>query len=108
MDAEKLQLPALVFVRRRAEADEVAQGLAKESGLRIASSHGGHSKGDRELVLTKLQAGLLDVVVCTDILSTGVDIPELGTVIDLTGGKASNKNPTTCSDKIITNLSSIK
>jgi ATP-dependent RNA helicase DeaD len=72
----------LVFARTRAGCAETAAFLA-ERGFSVDALHGDLAQGARELVLTRLRAGRLDVVVATDVAARGLDVDVLTHVINL-------------------------
>ena len=70
---------ALVFVRKKAEADMVAEEL-KLSGLKTEVIHGEKSSGERTRALNAFKEGKIRVLVATDIAARGLDIPALEVV----------------------------
>ena len=79
-------LPALVFVRTRAEAAGTAHDLGQQKGLRTCAVHGQKSQEHREWALTAMRNGELDVVVSTSCWNTGIDITPLRSVVNATDG----------------------
>lgn len=80
--------PALVFV------GDIKGGhlanlttLIRNAGISVASVSGG-TAGNRLRFVKKLQAGELDVVVCTEVFQEGIDCPELATVVVAAGEKS--------------------
>ncbi len=71
----------LVFVRKKQEADEVAQEL-NLSGLKTSVIHGNKSSGVRARALEAFKDGKVRVLVATDIAARGLDIPHLNVVIN--------------------------
>lgn len=71
----------LVFVRKKFEADKVAQEL-NLSGLKTAVIHGDKSSGNRSRALNDFKEKKVRVLVATDIAARGLDIPELKIVIN--------------------------
>ena len=49
--------------------------------LRVAEVHGDMSAHDIEEAMTAFRAGETDVLLCTSIIETGVDVPEAGTML---------------------------
>jgi len=84
---EDVALPALVFVRKRADAEAVREALTARFGSRVASAHGGQPKAQRAAAQEAVRSGELDVVACTDAWQAGIDIPNLRAVV-LTWGKS--------------------
>ena len=71
----------LVFTRKKEVADEVSNEL-NLSGLKTAVIHGGKSSGDRSRALEGFKEGKVRVLVATDIAARGLDIPDLGVVMN--------------------------
>jgi len=71
---------ALVFVRTRADASGVAGRLAND-GFRAAALSGEMAQADRTRTLDAFRAGSITVLVCTDVASRGIDVPEVQRVI---------------------------
>lgn len=88
LQIENIDYPSIVFVRRRADAEAVAEALQGASGLRVAWVHGALTKAARTTALAAMRDGSLDLVVATDCWATGVDVPGLRTVIMAGGGRA--------------------
>ncbi len=72
---------AIIFCNHRETCDEVAAALAK-SGFAAVALHGGMEQHDRNTVLLLLRNGSLRVVVATDVAARGLDIDDLGAVIN--------------------------
>ncbi|MEO0325680.1 MAG: DEAD/DEAH box helicase, partial [Myxococcota bacterium] len=73
---------AIVFSRTRAGAAEIADLLARD-GLAADALHGDLNQAARERVLTRFRAGLLEVVVATDVAARGIDVERISHVINL-------------------------
>ncbi len=71
----------LVFTRTKIIADEVSQYL-KESGLPCATIHGDKKHGARDRALKDFRSGTTKILVATDIAARGLDIDDLGVVIN--------------------------
>jgi ATP-dependent RNA helicase DeaD len=80
LDVEAPRL-ALVFCRTRLEVDELAQTLAGR-GFRVEALHGGMSQDQRERVMKQARAGLVDLLVATDVAARGIDIGHLSHVVN--------------------------
>jgi ATP-dependent RNA helicase DeaD len=80
LDVESPRL-ALVFCRTRLEVDELAQTLAGR-GFRVEALHGGMSQDQRERVMKNARAGLVDLLVATDVAARGIDIGHLSHVVN--------------------------
>lgn len=72
---------ALVFVATKYAAGHVASKL-HQSGIAAAQFHGDMSQGARKQVLADFKAGVWDVVVTTDLAARGIDIAQLGAVVN--------------------------
>lgn len=71
----------LVFVASAHRADGVVSKL-KVNGIKAEALHGQKSQGSRTEALRKFKTGKLRVLVATDIMSRGIDIPFLPVVIN--------------------------
>jgi ATP-independent RNA helicase DbpA len=72
---------AIVFCNHRETCDEVAAALAR-SGFAAVALHGGMEQHDRNTVLLLLRNGSLRVVVATDVAARGLDIDDLGAILN--------------------------
>lgn len=70
----------LVFVRTRADAAEIAARLL-EDGFRAGALSGELAQAERTRTLEAFRRGRLTVMVCTDVASRGIDVPEISRVI---------------------------
>ena len=71
----------LVFARKKEVADDVSKAL-NLWGLKTAVIHGGKSSGERTRALEGFKEGKIRVLVATDIAARGLDIPNLGVVMN--------------------------
>ena len=71
---------SLIFCSHREAADRIKQHL-KEFGKETALYHGGLEQREREHALYLFKSGCVDTLICTDLASRGLDIPELDLVI---------------------------
>ena len=71
----------LVFTRTKTAADEVSQYL-RESGLPCVTIHGDKKHGARDRALSDFRKGEARILVATDIAARGLDIDDLGIVIN--------------------------
>jgi ATP-dependent RNA helicase RhlE len=78
--AKKIET-VLVFTRTKYGADKLARFLQK-SGIPAAAIHGDKSQGARQQALQQFKAGKLTALVATDIAARGIDIDQLGFVIN--------------------------
>lgn len=74
------QQSSLVFVGFRESVDRTAKFL-NQQGFSAAAFHGGMEQQDRERALFRFSSGACNVMVCTDLASRGLDIPEIDNVI---------------------------
>ncbi len=73
----------IVFVSRRAHADDVASRLAKEVTCDVESFHAGLDSATRDDIYTRFRDGDLDVLVATKAFGMGMDIPDIHWVVHL-------------------------
>ncbi|MDD5459603.1 MAG: transcription-repair coupling factor [Phycisphaerae bacterium] len=57
------------------------ENLLKDTGARIAVAHGQMAKSRLEKVMIDFVLGMVDVLVCTTIIESGLDIPNANTII---------------------------
>ena len=74
------QPPTILFVNKKHVATWLAKMLAKES-IRCSQIHGDRSQGQRETALAQFRDGKVDILVATDAVSRGIDIPNVAHVI---------------------------
>ncbi len=72
---------ALVFTRTKHRADRLTKFLVK-AGVEADRIHGNRSQGQRTAALAGFKSGKLRVLVATDIVARGIDISELGHVVN--------------------------
>jgi len=72
---------ALVFTRTKHRANRLWEFLTKR-GIQAARIHGNRSQGQRTEALAGFKAGQYRVLVATDIASRGIDVEELGHVVN--------------------------
>jgi ATP-dependent RNA helicase RhlE len=72
---------ALVFTRTKHRADRVARYLVRH-GLKAERIHGNRSQAQRTAALAGFKAGTFRVLVATDIAARGIDVEELGHVVN--------------------------
>merc|ERR1712048_1169792 len=70
----------LVFVSSKTLADELAQTLARE-GFSTDSMHGGRKQWDRDEVLARFKRDEFRLLVATDVMGRGLDIPSITHVV---------------------------
>jgi len=72
---------ALVFSRTKHGADKIMKVLNKK-GIGCESIHGNKTQGARQRALTNFKSGKSRVIIATDIAARGIDIENLGMVIN--------------------------
>ena len=71
----------IVFCRGKHRADGICRRLRK-AGITCAPIHGNRSQKQRENALRNFRSGDVDVLVATDVLARGIDIPEVSYVVN--------------------------
>ncbi len=72
---------AIVFTRTKHRANRLATYLAR-NGISTVPIHGNRSQGQRTAALAGFKAGRHRILVATDIVARGIDIVELGHVVN--------------------------
>lgn len=72
----------LVFTRTKHQANKVSDYLIK-IGISAAAIHGNKSQGARTKALSDFKAGIVKILVATDIAARGLDIDQLPHVVNL-------------------------
>jgi ATP-dependent RNA helicase RhlE len=72
---------ALVFTRTKHRANRLADAL-QNAGIRCGKIHGNRSQGQRTLALDEFKSGKCPVLVATDIVARGIDVEDLGHVVN--------------------------
>lgn len=72
---------ALVFTRTKHRANRLAEQLLA-NGIRAEKIHGNRSQGQRTAALAAFKSGRCPVLVATDIVARGIDVEELGHVVN--------------------------
>jgi ATP-dependent RNA helicase RhlE len=75
------QLSTLVFTRTKRRADRVAKALAR-GGHQVAVIHADRSQGQRRQAMEGFRHGKYRVLVATDIAARGIDVAEIGHVVN--------------------------
>ena len=70
----------IIFVQKKATATWLKRELSK-FGLRCDDIHGDRSQSQRESALRDFSTGVVDVLVATDVAARGLDVPEVGHVV---------------------------
>lgn len=84
-------LTTMILVQRVQHGENILEMLRK-IGLKGKFIHGEHSVEERKLALKQLSSGEIDVLIGTNILDVGVDVPSVGCIILGGGGKAEVAN----------------
>jgi ATP-dependent RNA helicase RhlE len=71
----------LVFTRTKRRADKVAKALSR-AGHKTAVIHADRSQSQRRTALESFRAGEVRVLVATDIAARGIDVAEIGHVVN--------------------------
>jgi ATP-independent RNA helicase DbpA len=79
--AQYKPVSAVVFCHTKLQCQEVAQVL-QQQGIQALALHGDLEQKDRDLVLVRFSNGSVPVLVATDVAARGLDIKELGAVIN--------------------------
>jgi ATP-dependent RNA helicase RhlE len=72
---------ALVFTRTKHRANRLADTLVRE-GIRAEKIHGNRSQAQRTAALQQFKSGRCPVLVATDIVARGIDVEDLGHVVN--------------------------
>lgn len=72
---------ALVFTRTKHRANRLADALVRE-GVKAERIHGNRSQSQRTAALQLFKAGRCPVLVATDIVARGIDVEDLGHVVN--------------------------
>jgi ATP-dependent RNA helicase RhlE len=72
---------ALVFTRTKHRANRLAEHLVR-AGIKAERIHGNRSQGQRTEALAGFKSGKYRVLVATDIAARGIDVQELGHVVN--------------------------
>ena len=78
---EQDDLSTLVFTRTKRRADRVARSLLR-AGHEVAVIHADRSQGQRRAALEGFRSGKHRVLVATDIAARGIDVAEIGHVVN--------------------------
>ncbi|HEY6107029.1 MAG TPA: DEAD/DEAH box helicase [Anaeromyxobacteraceae bacterium] len=74
-------LSTLVFTRTRRRADKVARSLDR-AGHKVARIHADRSQAQRRVALEGFRQGTYRVLVATDIAARGIDVADIGHVVN--------------------------
>ena len=73
--------PVIVFCNSRESCENCASILGS-SGFRVAMIHGGKSQKERDELVERMNEDIFDILVATDVLSRGIDIPNVLNVVN--------------------------
>lgn len=82
IELKKIKKSVIIFAADQKRTEEVAS-LLKENGWKCDLVHGGMIQGHRNRVVREFREGSNKILVTTDLLARGLDIPDLGTVINI-------------------------
>lgn len=85
--ASRLGLSSLILVKRQKHG-KIVHNMLKQFGMRGTYIFGESDKTKRQDALRKLASGEFDYVIGSTILDVGVDVPSIGMLVILGGGKA--------------------
>lgn len=71
----------IVFTRTKHRADACCRRLGRK-GIKAAPIHGNRTQAQREHALKEFREGTVDVLVATDVLARGIDIPDVRYVVN--------------------------
>jgi ATP-dependent RNA helicase RhlE len=71
----------VIFTRTKNRTDRLAKYL-EEYGVKVTRIHGDRSQGQRNKSIQDFKAGLVKVLVATDIAARGLDVPSISDVIN--------------------------
>ncbi|QER42237.1 DEAD/DEAH box helicase [Thermodesulfobacterium sp. TA1] len=71
----------IIFVQTKLEAEDLAKAL-REKGYSVKAIHGDYPQKKRETVMRGFKAGEFKILVATDVASRGLDIKDVGLVIN--------------------------
>lgn len=80
-DAAKEQKLTIVFSRTKHGANKLAKSLCL-AGFQADAIHGNKSQAQREKALDRFKKGLTPVLVATDVAARGVDVKDVGLVVN--------------------------
>jgi len=72
----------LVFCSTITQVQDLARRLRGELKIPVAEHHGQLSLDDRDMNIEKFRSGAIRVLICTDVLGRGVDIPNINFVVN--------------------------
>ena len=76
-----MKSPVIVFCNSR-DSCEICASVLGSSGFRVAMIHGGKSQSERDELVERINEDIFDILVATDVLSRGIDIPNVLNVVN--------------------------
>lgn len=76
-----LQVPALLFVQNKERANELYHELLYD-GINVGAVHADRTKEQRDEVIRQFRTGAVWVLICTDLMSRGMDFKAVNMVIN--------------------------
>lgn len=73
--------PVIIFCENKNDVDEIAEYLMLK-GIELCSLHGDKDQEERNQAIKEFKVGLKDVLIATDIVSKGLDFPDVEHVIN--------------------------
>ena len=86
-NAQKYGLPTMTLVQRTEHGEKIRNAY-EEAGLRVSFIRGANNQEERKREIAKLSKREIDVLIGTNILDVGVDVPAVGLLQIAGGGKA--------------------
>lgn len=80
--------PFVCFVKRRESTETLAKVLSTKLSTPVLHVHGGMKDAERQRIADDLIAGKISGVVATSVWATGIDLPNLKSVVRAAGGSA--------------------
>ncbi len=71
----------LIFVRTKIMADRLDKDLYR-MGFKVDAIHGDKRQNRRKIAITKFKEGRVNILVATDVVARGIDIPDISHVIN--------------------------
>lgn len=73
---------AIIFSSTQRQTEQIADKLSDGGRITAAALHGGMNQQQRTRTMKKIRNGDIKVIVATDVMSRGIDIPEVSHVIN--------------------------
>jgi superfamily II DNA/RNA helicase len=81
-ELRNIKKSVIIFTADQSRCEYIGQHL-QDNGFTSAIVHGGLTQGHRNRVVREFREGANRILVATDLLARGIDVPEVGTVINL-------------------------